>query len=1007
MLQPHQQQTPAQQEQQQQGQQQQQQQQQMPVHQHPQLQQQFQQHQQQQLNTQPPPHMQVPSQGQQPQLQLQQQLQAQQLQRYQYLQQQKLQQGQQLQIQQQQQQQQYANSMLPLSSQNTASTWNQQSISLSQPSDPALQRLGVNRRLSSHMQRLPSISSINASSPLSTSMSPNGSHMNENILHFGPASPSISHSQYPSLNISSNNPSPEKSLFKNFWGFNSSDNQVSPTTTSFPPPPPHVNPSLKSHQPRMHSISEIPQFASNYNPHMGNLPSSPNANVPRKSFMGPPALKMSTPQESAMANDPSSPQKTNFNLRSKSFAVSKSKFSLNLPTTHEIGHQDQTLSFGFGQAQDHGYTDREQLRVQQRRLSLLPPLDAYEDSQPHHRLSQQFDLSRYNNSSNNSNNHTNVGSRVLLESQQQQIIPPLRAEGPVLTSLNANNSNTFNNTRRESVAAVQHHQHAMPYQMVGNSDHLQLSSYEADPVDGVKNYTNHYLDNKPSDSLPPGYSQNPNFVVEDYYPVDNGDKSFFKQKVKKNHLKLPKFHKVASLSDLKPTVNDKPKFRRVSSSQSFVSPLSALTTQLNLSYSMCVPEYDYQKSKNPRRALTKNSKPCHNGGYDNESYDYILYVNDILGTEENKKYLVLDILGQGTFGQVVKCQNLKTQEIVAVKVIKARQECLQQSIAEGNVLEYLDKKVDPKYKKYFINLKDKFMHKYHLCLVFKLLSSNLYEIIKQNHHHGLCIKLVRNFAAQILEALCALKEIKIIHCDLKPENILLAKLNKPDLKIIDFGSACEEHQILYSYVQSRFYRSPEVILGVDYSTSVDMWSFGCIVAELFLGLPLLPGTSEYEQLARMVQTFGMPPPWMMVEKKASNYIVKSENPGYNYFNDKSGGRYTYRLKTLEEFNREFNLHESPAKQYFCDTKLDNIIMNYRLPRQNMSKEMVDKEMHERSCLVHFLKGVLNISPLERWTPQEALQHPFITGELWNGQWSPPTARFSNDLRKGGRSLSLV
>jgi dual specificity protein kinase YAK1 len=221
---------------------------------------------------------------------------------------------------------------------------------------------------------------------------------------------------------------------------------------------------------------------------------------------------------------------------------------------------------------------------------------------------------------------------------------------------------------------------------------------------------------------------------------------------------------------------------------------------------------------------------------------------------------------------------------------------------------------------------------------------------------------------------------------MKPENILLKAPDKPDLKIIDFGSACQERQTVYTYVQSRFYRSPEVILGVEYTTSVDMWSFGCIVAELFLGLPLFPGTSEYEQLVRIVQTFGMPPSWMMVEKKSNNYIVKERDP--------ITSKLSYRMKSLNEFNLEFNLNESPPKKYFGDTKLDDIINNYQLPnRKNMSKEQIDEEMMGRSCLIHFLKGVLNLSPLERWTPHDAIHHPFVTGEKWTGHWVPPAARF--------------
>lgn len=105
--------------------------------------------------------------------------------------------------------------------------------------------------------------------------------------------------------------------------------------------------------------------------------------------------------------------------------------------------------------------------------------------------------------------------------------------------------------------------------------------------------------------------------------------------------------------------------------------------------------------------LTKPSKGSKNDGYDNEDSDYILYVNDILGSEETghksvleatftsrhaelmrrNRYLILDVLGQGTFGQVVKCQNLKTQEVVAVKVVKNRTAYFNQSMMEVSVLD--------------------------------------------------------------------------------------------------------------------------------------------------------------------------------------------------------------------------------------------------------------------------------------------------------------------------------
>lgn len=85
---------------------------------------------------------------------------------------------------------------------------------------------------------------------------------------------------------------------------------------------------------------------------------------------------------------------------------------------------------------------------------------------------------------------------------------------------------------------------------------------------------------------------------------------------------------------------------------------------------------------------------------------------------------------------------------------------------------------------------------------------------------------------------------------------MVSRLQSPQIKVIDFGSACHERQTVYTYIQSRFYRSPEVLLGIPYTASIDMWSLGCIAVELFLGLPLFPGTSEYNQITRIVEMVG-------------------------------------------------------------------------------------------------------------------------------------------------------
>jgi dual specificity tyrosine-phosphorylation-regulated kinase 2/3/4 len=98
-----------------------------------------------------------------------------------------------------------------------------------------------------------------------------------------------------------------------------------------------------------------------------------------------------------------------------------------------------------------------------------------------------------------------------------------------------------------------------------------------------------------------------------------------------------------------------------------------------------------------------------------------------------------------------------------------------------------------------------------------------------------------------------------VHCDLKPENILLRKINKSGIKIIDFGSGCFEDQKIYTYIQSRFYRAPEIVLGIAYNAAIDMWSFGCILYELYAGYPLFPGEDEKEHMALMMEVKGVPP----------------------------------------------------------------------------------------------------------------------------------------------------
>ena len=93
---------------------------------------------------------------------------------------------------------------------------------------------------------------------------------------------------------------------------------------------------------------------------------------------------------------------------------------------------------------------------------------------------------------------------------------------------------------------------------------------------------------------------------------------------------------------------------------------------------------------------------------------------------------------------------------------------------------------------------------------------------------------------------------------MKPENILLTHPNNTNIKVIDLGTGCYENKTVYTYIQSRFYRAPEIILGTQYTCAIDMWSLGCILLELHLGAPIFAGEDESEQMAMIMEYRGIP-----------------------------------------------------------------------------------------------------------------------------------------------------
>ena len=194
-----------------------------------------------------------------------------------------------------------------------------------------------------------------------------------------------------------------------------------------------------------------------------------------------------------------------------------------------------------------------------------------------------------------------------------------------------------------------------------------------------------------------------------------------------------------------------------------------------------------------------------NFGYDDERNLYQQVQHDHIGY----RYEIIKTIGKGSFGEVIKAYDHKDHNHIALKMIRNEKRFHNQAKEEIRILENM-KRLDPTDSVNIIHILDCFVFRNHVCITFDLLSLNLYEILKRRQFIGFKMNLVRKFVHSILICLDFLSRSRIIHCDLKPENILLKQPGRSGIKIIDFGSSCYENQQIYSYIQSRFYRAPEV-----------------------------------------------------------------------------------------------------------------------------------------------------------------------------------------------------
>jgi dual specificity tyrosine-phosphorylation-regulated kinase 2/3/4 len=206
----------------------------------------------------------------------------------------------------------------------------------------------------------------------------------------------------------------------------------------------------------------------------------------------------------------------------------------------------------------------------------------------------------------------------------------------------------------------------------------------------------------------------------------------------------------------------------------------------------------------------------------------------------------------------LRCFDHKTQLYVALKLIINTEQMHDQGKIEGSLVQTLNKAPDFE-GSHIIRGLDFFMFRQHICATFEILGQNLYEYSRSIRFRALETSQLRQIARGILTALAFMHKNSVVHCDIKPENVLLVSNASGDVRVIDFGSSCFVGRQRYEYIQSRFYRAPEVIIGSSYGPPMDIWSFACIIAELMMGRPLFPGDDEAEQMQMLMEVLGAPP----------------------------------------------------------------------------------------------------------------------------------------------------
>ncbi|OAA35280.1 serine/threonine-protein kinase prp4 [Metarhizium rileyi] len=344
-------------------------------------------------------------------------------------------------------------------------------------------------------------------------------------------------------------------------------------------------------------------------------------------------------------------------------------------------------------------------------------------------------------------------------------------------------------------------------------------------------------------------------------------------------------------------------------------------------------------------------------GDDKDGY-YKFRIGEVL----DGRYQIQATLGRGVYSGVVRAVDVANKQAVAIKMMRNNDALRKGGYTEIAILQKLND-ADPENRKHIVRFERHFDYRGHLCMVFENLSMNLREVLRKfGNNVGINLGATRTYAHQIFVALAHMRKCSIVHADLKPDNILVNE-QRNVLKICDLGTAIDRsdaataHNQVTPYLVSRFYRAPEIILGMPFDYGVDMWSIGCTLYELYTGKILFTGDSNNQMLKAIMEIRGRLTPKLFRRGQLSAAHFDEHGQFVSVERDKVLGKTAVRTLAVVKPTRDLRTRLNAA-----------------------STGMNDIEARHLNHFVDLLEQCLALNPDKRITPSEALKHPFFVSK---------------------------